>query len=172
MQSSVSIRQASSSPDVETIAECFRTYTEWLSEDLTHQDYATELKALPGKYAAPNGALLLAVDSETDAPLGCIAMRPLDLPPSHPIMQQGAARCCEVKRLFVFPEARGRQVARKLVQEVIQRARDAKYHHIFLDSLSRMTAAIQLYRSEGFAEAAPYNESPLEGTVYYSKKLA
>lgn len=171
MDAKVSIRQADSPTDIEIVSHCFRTYTEWLGEDLTHQGYAAEFSSLPGKYASPRGALLLATDPTSDSPLGCIAMRPIDLPSEHPVLKDGVVRCCEVKRLFVFPEARGRQVARKLVKEIIQRAGQQGYEYIFLDSLSRMEAAIRLYQSEGFVETAAYNDSPLQGTVYYAKRL-
>lgn len=171
MAPTVVIRQASSKSDLALIEKCFHTYTEWLDEDLTHQGYAAELDGLPGKYAAPGGALLLANDSETDQVLGCIAMRPLDLPLNHAKLQSGTLRCCEIKRLFVYPEARGRQVARKLVQAVLERAKQSGYQEVFLDSLARMTAAIKLYQSEGFSEVEPYNTSPLAGTVYYSKNI-
>ena len=166
----VAVRQASSPQDVAAIVKCFHTYTEWLDEDLTHQNYDDELAGLPGKYAPPTGALLLAVDSESDDVLGCIALRPLQQPASHPKAIEGR-KCAEIKRLFVYPEARGRQVARSLVKEVIERARDQGYGEVFLDTLSRMTAAIKLYMSEGFVSAAPYNASPLEGTVYFSREL-
>lgn len=171
MDSTVSIRQATSPSDIKVVAHCFQTYTEWLGEDLTHQGYEAEFSNLPGKYASPTGALFIAVDSTSNAPLGCIAMRRIDIPLDHSVLEQGPAQCCEMKRLFVFPEARGRQVARKLVKEVIQRAEEQGYEHIFLDTLSRMEAAIQLYQSEGFTETAAYNDSPLEGTVYYTKRL-
>lgn len=168
---SVVIRQAVSAKDIETIAEAFRAYTEWLDEDLTHQDYATELSGLPGKYASPSGALLLAVDSDSDQPLGCIALRPLYLDHGNTSPNQRVPSC-EIKRLFVYPEARGRQVARSLVREVLRRAAEQGYRRVYLDSLSRMTAAIALYKSEGFVEVAPYNTSPLDGTVYYLKEIA
>lgn len=172
MPQGVSVRQATSPEDLEAVIKCFHTYTEWLDEDLTHQNYAAELDQLPGKYAPPTGALLIATDSDSGQTLGCIALRPLELPPDHSKLKSGAIKCCEVKRLFVYPEARGRQVARKLVKEVLQKAEEEGYDEIFLDSLSRMGAAIRLYQSEGFTEVAPYNVSPLDGTVYYSKSIA
>ncbi|KAJ3473347.1 hypothetical protein NLG97_g10355 [Lecanicillium saksenae] len=168
--SSVLIRQAESLEDLAAVIKCFHTYTEWLDEDLSHQNYASELAGLPGKYAPPTGSLLLAVDSETGGALGCVALRPLELPSSHTKAKPGHA-CAEMKRLFVYPEARGRQVARKLLQELLKRAEEQGYNEIFLDTLARMEAAIKLYKSEGFGEAEPYNTSPYVGTVYLAKEL-
>lgn len=164
------IRQAESPEDLAAVVKCFHTYTEWLDEDLSHQNYASELAGLPGKYAPPTGALLLAVDSDSGAALGCVALRPLELQPTHPKARQGH-RCAEMKRLFVYPEARGRQVARKLLLELLKRAKDEGYNEVYLDTLARMEAAIKLYKSEGFVEAQPYNDSPYVGTTYLAKEL-
>ncbi|KAM3525094.1 hypothetical protein MY4038_007450 [Beauveria bassiana] len=168
--SRVLIRQAESPQDLAAVIKCFHTYTEWLDEDLSHQNYASELAGLPGKYAPPTGSLLLAVDSESGAALGCVALRPLELPLNHP-KARPEHRCAEMKRLFVYPEARGRQVARKLLLELLRRAKDQGYREVYLDSLARMEAAIKLYKSEGFLEAEAYNNSPYQGTVYLAKEL-
>ncbi|TQW01101.1 acetyltransferase [Cordyceps javanica] len=168
--STVLIRQAASPEDLAAVMECFHAYTEWLDEDLSHQNYASELAGLPGKYAPPTGSLLLAVDSESGATLGCVALRSLELPSSHPKAKPGH-RCAEMKRLFVYPESRGRRVAKKLLLELLQRAKDQGYKEVFLDTLARMEAAISLYKSEGFVEAEAYNNSPYVGMVYLSKSL-
>ncbi|OAR02081.1 hypothetical protein LLEC1_05007 [Akanthomyces lecanii] len=168
--SPVLIRQAESHEDLAAVIKCFHTYTEWLDEDLSHQNYESELAGLPGQYAPPTGCLLLAIDAESGAALGCVALRPLTLPSSHPKAKPGH-RCAEMKRLFVYPEARGRQAARKLLLELMQRAKNQGYNEVFLDTLARMEAAVKLYKSEGFVEAEPYNNSPYAGTVYLSKEL-
>ncbi|KAK3179221.1 hypothetical protein K4F52_009341 [Lecanicillium sp. MT-2017a] len=165
----VTVRQVSSAADIAVIAKCFHSYTQWLGKDLSHQNYEAEVANLPGKYAPPTGALLLAVDSESDAPLGCVAMRPLQLPADHPSARDGR-KCAEIKRLFVYPEARGRNVARTLVKELIVRAESEGYAEVFLDTLPSMTAAIRLYESEGFDIVAPYYNSPWEETIYFSRK--
>ena len=168
--SPVLIRQVESPEDLAAVIKCFHTYTEWLDEDLSHQNYESELAGLPGKYAPPTGSLLLAIDTESGRALGCVASRPVTLPSSHPKAKQGH-RCAEMKRLFVYPEARGRQVARKLLLELMRRAKEQGYNEVFLDTLARMEAAIKLYKSEGFLEAEPYNNSPYAGTVYLAKEL-
>lgn len=134
----VSIGQATTPADLAAIVECFRAYTEWLGEDLAFQDYAAELNGLPGKYAPPSGALLLARDTDTGQALGCIALRPLELAAEYRDSRRrrrdddeddgddgddgnrgdGEVRYCEIKRLFVYPAARGRRLARVLIAEV------------------------------------------------------
>ncbi|OAQ82517.1 GCN5-related N-acetyltransferase (GNAT) domain-containingprotein [Purpureocillium lilacinum] len=165
------IRQVEAAADIAAAERCFDTYTEWLDMDISFQDYAAERKGLPGKYAAPSGALLLAVDPLSDSVLGCIAMRPIELGPEFLRQRRPDARYCEIKRLFVYPAARGRQVSRALVREVTRRAREVGYSEVLLDTMTKMQAAVKLYISEGFEETAPYNASPLDGVMYFSKKL-
>ncbi|KAL6893311.1 acyl-CoA N-acyltransferase [Trichoderma evansii] len=169
--SSVLVRQATSPADLASVVDCFKAYTTWLDEDLTHQNYNAELNGLPGKYSSPAGALLLAVDSTTDAVLGCIALRPINLESIYLKSRSEGLRYCELKRLFVYPEARGRRVAKTLLVEAQKRARDEGYDEMLLDTLSKMTAAINLYKSEGFMEVEPYNSSPLQGTLYFARRL-
>ncbi|KAH7176430.1 acyl-CoA N-acyltransferase [Dactylonectria macrodidyma] len=168
---SISITQATTSADVASIAECFRAYTEWLGLDLTFQNFAKELENLPGAYTPPSGALLLARDSGTGEVLGCIGLRPLQLQQEYKARNPGGVRYCEVKRLFVYPAARGRRVARALVGEALKVAEAEGYGEALLDTLATMKPAIALYESEGFIETEPYYLNPLDGVVYMSKKL-
>ncbi|KAF4462417.1 Acyl- N-acyltransferase [Fusarium albosuccineum] len=170
--SSVSIRQASTPPDLAAVVGCFQAYTEWLDEDISFQNYATELDGLPGKYAPPFGALLLAVDDTQGEILGCIAMRPLTVQSEYRQYHSADLRYCEIKRLFLYPSARGRQVGRKLVREVVKRAAEEGYDVALLDTLSKMKSAIDLYKSEGFVEVEPYTYNPLEGAMYFAKRIS
>ncbi|KAJ4202036.1 hypothetical protein NW759_015504 [Fusarium solani] len=168
---SVSIRQATSSTDLASVTECFQAYTQWLDEDISFQDYSTELEGLPGKYAPPFGALLLAVDDAQGQVLGCIALRPLTVQAEYRQHHPTDQRYCEIKRLFLYPSARGRQVGRKLVREVLKRAEAEGYDVALLDTLSKMTSAINLYKSEGFVKVEAYTYNPLQGAIYFAKKI-
>jgi ribosomal protein S18 acetylase RimI-like enzyme len=168
--SPISIRQATTPDQLSAVAACFRAYVEWLGEDISFQNYESELKSLPGKYSDPAGALLLATDSDTGQVLGCIALRPVDV--SADYRDDGSQRrYSELKRLFVYPEARGRRVARALIREAVGRAREQGYDEVVLDTLARMTAAIGLYKSEGFQEVGAYYHNPLSGVVYMGMSL-
>lgn len=171
-QNSVAIRQATTLDDIEAFIDCLDAYMEWLDEDVSFQGYDDEKKSLPGAYVPPSGALLLATDSETDEILGCIAIRPLKVDPGYAHTLGEGSKCCEMKRLFVYPKARGRQVARLLIRESTTRAREGGYDAVVLDTLPKMKAALALYASEGFEEISPYYDSPLSGTVYLRKALA
>ncbi len=78
---------------------------------------------------------------------------------------------CEMKRLYVVPDARGRGVGRLLVQELVRRAEQAGHRRMVLDTVPVMTEAIALYRSLGFVETSPYWDGPVDRTIYLEKPL-
>ncbi|PYH76075.1 acyl-CoA N-acyltransferase [Aspergillus uvarum CBS 121591] len=166
------------------IRSLFRAYVEWLNIDLTFQDFETELNSLPGKYgAAYGGDLLLAYGSTTEEhniPLGCVALRPLTLrsqflDPSHggdDDHNTPEIKYCEMKRLYVSPEARRMGLGKALVEAVVQRARELGYQAMRLDTLRTMEGPLRLYRAAGFVDVGPYYETPLvEETVFLGLKL-
>ena len=169
------IRQASTAEDIIATGDCFREYTEWLGLDLTFQDYASETRDLPGKYASSSGgALLLARDDVNHEVLGCIALRSLRLKPEYLVTPNRLSKTfmyCEIKRLYVRPAGRRRGIARALVQEVMAIARAQGYHEALLDTLGTMTSATALYRSEGFTDIKPYYHNPLGEVVFLAKVL-
>ena len=64
---------------------------------------------------------------------------------------------CEVKRLWVAPEGRGRGLGKALLQACIDGARARRCKLLYLETLSaRMPEAERLYRRAGFVEAEPY----------------
>lgn len=132
----------------------FREYIDGLKLDLTFQGVEDELAGLPGKYAEPQGIVLLARGSD-GAGLGCVALRPI-----------ADAGACEMKRLYVRPEARGRDLGRGLATAVIRRAQTAGYARMYLDTLAPMTAAQQLYATLGFRPTVAYYDNPLPGARY------
>ena len=169
------IRQASTAADMIAIGDCFREYTEWLGLDLTFQDYASETKDLPSKYASSSGgALLLARDDVNHEVLGCIALRPLLLKPEYLVTPNRLSKIftyCEIKRLYVRPAGRRRGIASALVREVLAVARAQGYHEALLDTLGTMNSAAALYRSEGFIDIKPYYHNPLSEVVFLAKVL-
>ena len=153
------IDKVRSTDDLGAVADLFAGYAASLPVDLGYQDFAAELAGLPGKYAAPEGTLLLARDAHGNA-IGCAAFRPLE---------RGV---CEMKRLFLHPQARGLGLGRALAEAIIRAARDAGYHTIRLDTLPSMTRAIALYEDLGFERIGPYYAPTPPGTVFMAKTLA
>ncbi|RKF18807.1 GNAT family N-acetyltransferase [Alginatibacterium sediminis] len=59
---------------------------------------------------------------------------------------------CELRKLFVLPNARGLSIGRKLSEACIEFAKSANYQQCYLDTLSSMQAAIALYKKLGFTQ--------------------
>jgi putative acetyltransferase len=144
--------------DLPAIRDLFRAYAATLPNDICTQGFDEEAASLPGQYAPPAGALLIARDKHAAA-LGCVAMRPL------------GNNIAEMKRLYVAPEGRGSGLGRALAQAIIEAARAAGHAEMRLDTLTHMTEAQALYRTLGFTEIAPYNDNPPESTLFMSLKL-
>ena len=157
--SEIAVSTAAGPDDCQIIRMLFREYMDSLGIDLSFQDADAELAGLPGKYALPGGALVIA-RNRTGEPLGCIALRPLAAPLE-----------CEIKRLYVRPQARGHSVGRLLVEAVLGQARRSGYARARLDTLPTMTAAQRLYAAFGFVDTEPYYENPIAGTRYLALDL-
>ena len=147
---------------MQTVRTIFREYAETLGVDLCFQDFENELQQLPGDYAAPRGALLLAqVDG---AVAGCCALRPLD--------NADYPNASEMKRLFVRKAFRGFGLGRELAEAMLDRARQAGYACVLLDTLDDMEAARELYAELGFEEIPPYYHNPIAGAHYLKADIS
>jgi putative acetyltransferase len=138
---------------IEETRALFIEYAGSLGFSLCFQGFDEELKGLPGAYAPPSGRLFLAQYERRAA--ACVALRKLE------------ATICEMKRLYVRPQYRGKGLGRILVERLIAEARGIGYERMRLDTIpSSMQDAIELYRRMGFEEIAPYRENPIEGALY------
>lgn len=157
----LSVQRAGCMGDFSTARALFLEYQSDLGIDLCFQGFSDELERLPGEYAEPSGALLLAfVDG---AAAGCCALRPL--------VNSDHINACEMKRLFVRPAFRGFGLGRLLVDEILAVGRLAGYSNMLLDTLSDMEAARALYQEAGFVEVPPYYHNPLPGAHYLKVAL-
>ena len=146
---------------LEATREIFREYAQALGVDLCFQNFDAELAALPGEYAGPAGHLLLAYVDGSLA--GCGAFRPLP--------DADYANACEMKRLYVRRAFRGFGLGRQLAQALLDRALQAGYSNMLLDTLDDMEAARGLYEALGFEEIPPYYFNPLPGAHYLKVDL-
>ena len=124
------ITEAAWPDDRETVVAMFRQYAASIDADICFQGFEDELARLPGKYASPGGCVLLLFIGEDLA--GCGAMRPL------------ADAVCEMKRLYVRPAFRGRDLGKALAEALVMKASEVGYHKMRLDTLSTMAAAQSL----------------------------
>ena len=143
------------------VREIFQEYAEGLGIDLRFQQFDAELAGLPGDYAEPRGALLLAtVDGEL---AGCCALRPLDTA-DYP-------NTSEMKRLYVRKAFRGFGLGSLLTEAILDAARQAGYASVLLDTLNEMDTARHLYADLGFEEIPPYYHNPISGAHYLKVNL-
>jgi len=153
----IEIAAAASPEELDQVRRLLRTFVAWhrarhladrqlIDAYFAGRAFEDELAALPGKYAAPQGRLLMARwDGQT---AGCAALRRLD------------PQTCEMKRMFVYPQFHGQRVGRALADRLIEEGRRIGYLAMRLDTSFRQTEAQNLYRKIGFKRIAPYYDLP------------
>lgn len=159
--SHITLSPVEDTASLDLIREIFQEYASTLSVDLCFQDFEAELRNLPGEYAQPRGALVLArVDGHV---AGCCALRPADTA-DYP-------NAAEMKRLFVRKVFRGFGLGRLLTEYILDQARLADYSTVLLDTLDDMEAARALYEDLGFTEIPPYYHNPYAGAHYLKVEI-
>jgi len=150
--------QVESAHDITHARELFLEYAQSLGFSLCFQNFDKELADLPGDYAPPEGRLLLA---EYDGQLAaCVALHKLE------------AGICEMKRLYLRPQFRGKGLGRILADRIITEARQIGYRRMRLDTVEPvMKDAVAMYRRLGFHEIAPYRKNPIAGALYMELEL-
>ncbi len=123
----------------------FQTY-------LDIQHYDEEINDLEEKYGMPCGRLYLAYCNGEAA--GCIGLKRID------------ETNCEMKRLYVRPQFRGKQIGKLLVQRIIIDAKEIGYSTMLLDTLPFLESAICMYENYGFYTIDCYNNSPMSTSIY------
>lgn len=150
--------QAESRAQIAQARELFLEYAQSLGFSLCFQNFDKELAGLPGDYAPPEGRLMLA---ECEGELaGCVALHKLE------------PGVCEMKRLYLRPQFRGKGRGRALAERIIAEARQIGYRRMFLDTVEPvMKDAVAMYRKLGFKEVAPYRANPIAGALYMELEL-
>ncbi len=154
----LTLAQAESPAQIAQARELFLEYAQSLGFSLCFQNFDKELAGLPGDYAPPEGRLLLA--EYEDQLAGCVALHKLD------------SRVCEMKRLYLRPQFRGKGLGRALAERIIVDARQIGYQRMRLDTVEPvMKDAVAMYRKLGFKEIAPYRTNPIAGAMYMQLEL-
>lgn len=151
------IRHAKFPEDRAPVLSIWREFIASSPVNLDYQNNEAEFANLPGKYAAPKGCVLLA-DRNGDIE-GCVALRQVD------------AEICEMKRLYVRPRARGRNVGRQLAERLIAEARHMGYKEMRLDVQEKSVSARRLYEALGFVPAEPIAFNPVPGASFLGRRL-
>lgn len=151
------IRQAIFPDDAASVLSIWREFIANSPVNLDYQRNDAELMELPGKYSAPGGCVLLADGGGKIE--GCVAFRNV------------SQEICEMKRLYVRPEARGRRLGYELVDQLIAAARTVGYREMRLDVMEKSVSARNLYQEFGFIAAEPVSFNPVPGASFLGLHL-
>jgi ribosomal protein S18 acetylase RimI-like enzyme len=152
------ILDARSDSDFDTARTLFEEYAKTIGADLCFQGFAEELEQLATVYSPPQGQLLIAW--RDGRAVGCVGLRSINEP-----------GVCEMKRLYVRPEARGIGLGKELASAIVERARAGGYRSMVLDTLRSMVEARMIYRSLGFVQRAPHYANPLPDVAFMELRL-
>ena len=156
--SGLKVFQVESPAHIAQARELFLEYAKSLGFSLCFQNFDKELAGLPGDYALPEGRLLLVEYAGQLA--GCVALHKL------------SDGICEMKRLYLRPQFRGKGSGRTLAERIIAEARQVGYERMRLDTVEPvMGDAVAMYRKLGFCEISPYRPNPIPGALYMELKL-
>lgn len=151
------IRRAKFPTDSAAVLSIWREFIANSPVNLDYQNNDLEFANFTEKYAAPKGCVLLA---ETDgAIVGCVAMRQVSLV------------ICEMKRLYVRPDARGKHLGHALSKRLIAEARASGYREMRLDVQAKSLPARKLYADLGFVPAEPVSFNPVPGASFLGLHL-
>ena len=142
---------------IDAVRQLLLAYASWRNFDKALGLFEEEIRDLPGAYSSPEGLLLLA--KLNGKPVGCVAYRKLE---------EGI---CEMKRMYVSPDARGQKIGQQMLNQLLPAAANAGYHLMRLDTHPSMLTAQELYQNIGFVECPRYNNNPIEGIRFFEKAL-
>lgn len=154
----ITYKISKSDEDFKITKDLFLEYKNSLNLDLCFQKFHEEISGLPSQYSESSGGCVILCYKDVKA-IGCIALRKF------------GNDICEMKRLYLRPEARGKGTGRILAEKIIEKAKEFGYKKMQLDTLATMKEAIALYKSMGFTEIEPYRYNPNKGVVYMKLDL-
>ncbi len=153
----IEIRPSSLPSDLDAVRSLcwdYRTHLQNLSD--------TEAELVATFYPEPKyRALMDAIETEHARPKGIVLVAEMageivGCGMSHALAPQTS----EIKRLFVAPHGRGHGIARRLMEALMNQARDDGFARVVLDTSRNLTAARALYAAMGLQERGPYQDIP------------
>jgi GNAT superfamily N-acetyltransferase len=129
-----------------------------LDDDLYQRNGEAQLKYRRfNKVDLIKHVVLVYVDGK---PVGCGAFKKYD------------DESVEIKRMFVLPEMRGKQLAAQILQELENWAIDEGYCKAVLETGHKQTEAIRLYTVAGYSLTENYGQYiGMEESICYRKEL-
>lgn len=102
-----------SEKDFAEAKKLFIEYANSLNFELCFQHFEEEITDLQKQYSEPAGCIILAYENSN--PIGCVGLRKFS---------EGV---CEMKRLYLKNESRGKGIGRVLAEKIIEKAKDFGY---------------------------------------------
>ena len=136
----------------------FRSMVNALDEDLILRNGETQkLYHQYNKIDHINHAVVVYIENK---PVGCGCFKLFD------------DQTIEVKRMFVLPEMRGRQIAARLLEELEKWAIEEGFSRAVLETGRRQVEAIRLYTRAGYSLTENYGQYiGMEDSICYRKEL-
>lgn len=143
--------------DTEEARQCLAQYFNELADRFEEGfDPAKGNATTEVDFSPPRGSFVIArLDGN---PVGCGALRMID------------AETAEVKRMWVAPSARGLGVASRMLRKLEAIAAGFGANTVCLDTNRSLKEAQSLYRREGYAEIARFNDNPY-ADHWFAKRL-
>lgn len=154
----IKLYQVKSVNDLERVKDLLKEYAQFLREreDFVLQQVTLEklndLQKLLPDFSPPTGRLFLAKIGKNIA--GCGSLHKLDLD------------YCEIKRVYVRAQHRGKGIGRATMLALIQEAHKIGYSYIRLATSQALHEAIRLYESLHFKRISAYYKSRMKKPVF------
>ena len=155
---SMDLKEVKSHKEYKAAISLFKEYVSQINVDLSFQNFDKEIKEIKSQYSRPHGAIFIAYDFGK-VPIGCSGLRRFE------------DSICELKRMYLKKEFRGRGIGKRLLIKSIEVGKELGYEKMRLDTLPSMESAIRLYKKIGFYEIKAYRFNPVEGTKYFEIQL-
>ena len=134
-------------PDSRAARWCLEAYFNELAERFdTGFDVAKSISAADEELTPPAGCFVVA--RLEGRPAGCGALK---------VKEAGIG---EIKRMWTAPSARGLGIARRVLEALEAKAREAGIRTLRLETNKALQEAQALYRVSGYSEVAAFNDEP------------
>lgn len=152
--------QPSDSQAVATLIRSVMTAYDCVGEGYSIHD--AEVEDMYAAYNQPKAVYYVLVDKHKI--LGGAGIAPL---------QGGRPDICELRKMYYYPEARDKGLGSKMLDLLLQEARNKGYKQCYLETVDRMAAANKLYAKYGFEKlSAQQGQTGHSGCdSYYVKQL-
>ena len=158
MQALFKLTPISTPADYEIFKGLLPEYAERDIADPQNSSIWKDIEQLPGRYAAPEGAMVLATVGNEQAGCGAFAAT------AH----SGIA---EIKRVYVRDGFRRQGLARALTQALVNQARQSGYHTAAICTWPHNTLALALYQQLGFVPIASFREHSKAHLIFLGLQL-